>query len=151
MTSTTTISDVVSTDFKVPQSIAHSNGLSYFIQHMEFNVISLDFCLLKILYKEILNFFPKESLWSLEKLQDKLSDDQICAVLNCANSHSANKMILDCLIDKVKFREDIFDLCDQLDKLTDITPDLKCLTNKLRKGYFNYVYTFIPACLCLRI
>ena len=48
-------------------------------------------------------------------------------------------MILDCLIDKMKFREDVFDLCDQLDKLTDITPDLKRLTNELRKGYFNYV------------
>ena len=139
VTSTTTTSDVVSTDFKVPQCIAHSSGLSYVIQHMEFNVISLDFCLLKSLYREILKCFPKQSLQSLEKLQDTLSDDQICAILNCSNSQSANKMILDCLIDKMKFREDIFDLCDQLDKLNDVTPDLKCLTNKLRKGYFNYV------------
>ena len=101
---------------------------------MEFNVISLDFCLLKTLYKEIFNCFPKDSLLSLEKLQDALSDVQICAILNCSNSQNANKMILDCLIDKMKFREDIFDLCNQLDKLTDITPDLKCLTNELRKG-----------------
>ena len=105
----------------------------------EFNVISLDFCLLKTLYKEILECFPKDSLRSLEKLQDTLSDVQICAVLNCANSHRANKMILDFLIDKMKYREDIFDLCDQLDKLTDLTPDLKCLTDELRKGYINYV------------
>ena len=106
---------------------------------MEFKVISSDFHLLKSLYKEILKCFPKDSLQSLEKLQDTLSDVQICAVLNCANSHSANKMILDCLIDKMKFTEDIFDLCDQLDKLTVLTPDLKRLTDELRKGYINYV------------
>ena len=113
--------------------------ISFNTWNVEFNVISLDFHLLETLYKEILKCFPKESLQSLEKLQDALSNDQICAVLNCSNSHSANKMILDCLIDKMKFREDVFDLCDQLDKLTDVTPDLKYLTDELRKGYFNYV------------
>ena len=106
---------------------------------MEFKVISSDFHLLKSLYKEILKCFPKDSLQSLEKLQDTLSDTQICAVLNHSDSHTANKMILDCLIDKIKFREDIFDLCDQLDKLTDLTPDLKYLTDELRKGYISYV------------
>ena len=126
---------MVSTDFEVPQSIAHSTGLSYFIHHVEFKIISSDFHSLKSLYKEILKCFPKDSLQSLEKLQDTLSDTQICAILNHSDSHAINKMILDCLIDKMKFREDIFDLCDQLDKLTDLTPDLKYLTDELRKGY----------------
>ena len=116
---------------------------------MEFKVISSDFHLLKSLYKEILKCFPKDSLQSLEKLQDALSDTQICAILNHSDSHTANKMILDCLINKMKFREDMFDLCDQLDKLTDITPDLKCLTDELRKGYIKLciiMCTFIPVC-----
>ena len=94
-----------------------------------------EFILLKSRYKEILKCFPKDFLQSLEKLQDKLSDDQICTILNCSNSHTANKMILDCLIDKLKFKEDMFDLCNQLDRLTDISPDLKHLINDLRKGY----------------
>ena len=135
VTSTTATSDVESTDFEVPQLIAHSTGLLVFIHHVEFEVISSDFHLLKSLYNKILKCFPKDSLQSLEKLQDALSDNQICAILNHLDSHTANKMILDCLIDKMKFREDIFDLCDQLDRLTDITPDLKCLTDELRKGY----------------
>ena len=99
---------------------------------MKLNVIYLDF---KSCYKEILKCFPKDSLQSLAKLQDKLSDDQIRAILNCSNSHTANKMILDCLIAKVKFRDDIFNLCDQLDRLLNISPDLKNLINKLRKDY----------------
>ena len=102
---------------------------------MELNVIYLDFSVLKSHYKEILKCFPKDSLQSLNKLQDVLSDDQICAILNCSTSHTANKMILDCLIDKLKFKEDMFLLCNQLDGLTDISSDLKHLINELRKGY----------------
>ena len=59
-------------------------------------------------------------------------------------------MILDCLINKIKFREDMFDLRDQLDKLSDLTPDLKYLTDELRKGYINY-YVYIRSCLWLRM
>ena len=52
-------------------------------------------------------------------------------------------MILDCLIDKLKLREDVFDLCNQLDRLTDISPDLKHLINDLRKGYNDKIYSNI--------
>ena len=120
---------------------------------MEFDVIYLDFSLLKSHYKEILKCFPKDSLQSLAKLQDKLSDDQICAILNCSNSHTANKMTLNCLIDKLKCKED---MCDQLSSLTDISPNLTNLISKLRKGYWlmyvmlsvniflhTYVYTYV--------
>ena len=34
----------------------------------------------------------------------------------------------------------MFDLCDQLDRLTDILPDLKHLINELRKGYIDNTY-----------
>ena len=86
-------------------------------------------------YEEILECFPKEFHQSLQKLQDKLSDDQICTVLNCSSSHTANKMIIDFLIDNMKCKEDLLDLCDQLDRLTDISPDLQHHINEIRQGY----------------
>ena len=98
-----------------------------------------EFILLKSHYKEILKCFPKDSLQSLAKLQDKLSDDHICAILNCSDSYTTNKMILDCLIDKMKCKEDMFNLCDQQSRLTDISPNLTNLISKLRKGYSAYV------------
>ena len=58
----------------------------------------------------------------------------MCHVLNCSSCHTANKMILDCLLDSMKCKEDLLDLCDQLDRLTDISPGLKHLINELRQG-----------------
>ena len=108
---------------------------------------------------EILKCFPKDSLQSLAKLQDVLSDDQICAILNCSDSHTANKMILDCLINKMNCKEDVFNLCDQLNRLTDISPNLTNLISKLRKGYWliyvrniicefisTFVYIYVYVC-----
>ena len=94
----------------------------------------LDFDLLKLKYKEILECFPKEFHQSLQKLQDKLSDDQMCSILNCSSYHTANIMILDCLINNMKCREDLLDLCDQLDRLTDTSPGLQHLINQIRGG-----------------
>lgn len=94
----------------------------------------LDFSLLKSKYKDILKCLPQDFRKSLQKLQDKLSDDQICSILSCTSSQSANNMILDCLIDRLKCREDMLDLCDQLDRLSDGAPELKQHINELMKG-----------------
>ena len=85
-------------------------------------------------YEEILKCFPEDFLQSLQKLQDKLSDDQICNILDCSSSHTANKMILDDLIDHIKCKEDLLDLCDQLDRLTDISPGLHHHIDEIRQG-----------------
>ena len=99
----------------------------------------VDFDLVRLKYKEILECFPKDFYQTLQTLQDKLSDDQICTILNCSDSHTANKMILDCLIGSMKCREDLLDLCDQLNRLTDISPSLKNLINEIRKGSCNFL------------
>ena len=85
-------------------------------------------------YEEILECFPKDFHQSLQKLQDKLSDDQICTILSCSSSYTANKMILDVLIDRMKCKEDLLDLCDQLDRLTDISPGLHHHIYEIRQG-----------------
>ena len=43
-------------------------------------------------------------------------------------------MILDYLIEPLKDERDLLDLCDQLDRLTDISPNLKHVITELRKG-----------------
>ena len=94
----------------------------------------LGFNILKSKYKEILKRFPKDFCESIHKLKHKLSDDQICSILKCSSFDTANKMILDYLIEPLKDEGDLLDLCDQLDRLTDISPNLKHVITELRKG-----------------
>ena len=98
--------------------------MHYFLHHVDF----------ELKYKEMLECFPKDFHQSLQKLEDKLSDDQMCTILNCSTPHIANKMILDYLLDSMKCREDLLDLCDQLDRLTDNSPSLQHLINEIRQG-----------------
>lgn len=98
----------------------------------------LDFGLLKSNYEKILKCLPKDIHQSVQKLEDKLSAAQMCSIIECSIPHIANKMILDCLIEKMNCKEDLLDLCDQLDRLSDISPDLKQLINKLRIGCYTY-------------
>jgi len=67
------------------------------------------------------------------KLQNYISDDQICAILSSNNSSIANKMILDYLIERMSCREGLLDLCDQLENITT-SHDLKTVINEIRSG-----------------
>ena len=97
--------------------------------------IILGFSILKSKYKEILKYFPNDFCESIHKLQHKLDDDQMCKILSCPSIDTANKMILDYLIGSMKDdAADLLDLCDQLDRLTDMSPDLKHVIAELRKG-----------------
>ncbi|XP_065885308.1 uncharacterized protein [Dysidea avara] len=110
------------------QQIVHSNDVSADlpVHHptAEITVLppvltsSNDFTLLKTKYNDILRSFPGDHQETLAKLLDKFTDDQICEVLNCTDADSANKVMLDFLINNIKCREDLLDFCDQLDKLT---------------------------------
>ena len=98
-------------------------------------VVQLDFAVVKSKYAEIIQLLPKNFEQTLERLQVHLSDDQICSALSCSSSYASNKLILDYLIHKMKRKEDLLDLYDQLDRLTDVSPNLTQLLNELRKGY----------------
>ena len=69
-----------------------------------------------------------------------ISDDQIWPILCCSNSTTANKIILDCLIERMSCREDLFDLCDQLQSIST-SQQLRAVINEIRSGKF-----FIPLC-----
>ena len=104
-------------------------------------LFTIGFVTLKSKYQNILKYFPKDFYQSLQVLQDQLTDDHLCAILNCSDSDSANKLILDCLIDATKSEDD---LLDQLDRLTDASPDLKHTISELRKGsYLMYMHTYV--------
>ena len=76
---------------------------------------------------------PDDYELTIGKLQHYISDDQICAILSSSNSTSANKIILDCLIERMSCREELFDLCDQLEIITT-SHDMKIVLNELRLG-----------------
>ena len=76
---------------------------------------------------------PDDYELTVGKLQNYISDDQICAILSSSNSTIANKLILDCLIERMNDKEELLDLCDQLENIT--TPhDLKTVINEIRSG-----------------
>lgn len=76
---------------------------------------------------------PDEYELTIGKLQNYISDDQICTILNSSNSTFANKAILDCLIERISCREELLDLCDQLETIA-VSYDLKVIVDELRLG-----------------
>ena len=92
-----------------------------------------DFILLKAHYHTILHLMPDEYELTVGKLQNYISVDQICAILSSSNSTSANKIILDCLIERMSCKEELLDLCHQLENITT-SHDMKIVINEIRSG-----------------
>jgi len=112
--------------------------------------VSKDFTLLKAKYRNILQSFPEDHQQTLGKLQDSLTDQQMSEVLDCTDSDSANKMMLDYLINNIKCREDILDFCDQLDKLT-YSLSLLHVVNELRNGMQDFSLSYNMSIIILFI
>ena len=93
----------------------------------------IDFTKLKAHYKTILQLMPDDYELTVGKLQSYISDDQICAILSSNNSTIANKIILDCLIERMSCREELLDLCNQLENITT-SHDMKIVINEIRFG-----------------
>ena len=93
----------------------------------------IEFTKLKAHYHTILQLMPDDYELTIGKLQDYISDDQICAILSSSNSTLANKIILDCLIERMSSGEELLDLCNQLENITT-SHDLKIVINELRLG-----------------
>ena len=92
-----------------------------------------DFTTLKAHYFTILQLMPENYELSVGKLQNYFSDDQICTILSSGNSSVANKKILDCLIERMRYKESLLDLCDQLEKIIT-SDDLNIVVNEIRSG-----------------
>ena len=98
-----------------------------------FIVCSSDFAGLKDHYHTILHLMPDAYALTVGKLQDYISDDKICSILDSSNSTIANKKILDYLIERMRDRRDLLDLCNQLESITT-SHDLKRVINEIRSG-----------------
>jgi len=78
---------------------------------------------------------------SVGMLQNYISDDQICMILSSGNSTTANKIILDCLIERMSCREELLDLCDQLETITS-TYQMMMVISEIRSGYAGWHIVF---------
>ena len=97
------------------------------------NIYITDFTELKAHYHTILRLMPDDYELTVGKLLDYISDDQICAILSSSNSTVANKIILDCLVERMRCREELLDLCSQLENITT-SHDMKIMANEIRLG-----------------
>jgi len=96
----------------------------------------LGFTELKEHYHTILQLMPDNYEQSLDKLQDYVSDDNICMILSSSNLTTANKIILDSLIERISCREDILDLCSKLEIIAT-SHQLRMLVSQIKSGEYQ--------------
>ena len=88
-------------------------------------------------YHDILNLMPDEYHQTLEKLQKFISsDDEIADILGSDKPEDANKKLLNCLIQKMKKREEMLDFCVQLEHII-ASHDLKMIISEIKTGTMN--------------
>ena len=76
---------------------------------------------------------PDDYELTVGKLQNFISDSNICAILSSSDSTTANKIILDCLIERINHKEQLLHLCDQLEIITT-SHALKVVIRDIRSG-----------------
>ena len=111
----------------------HRYFLTYVPLLICFYCMLLGLSLLQSGYDSILHSLPDNFLGTLDVLQDDLTDECICAVVECSDSQTANKLMLHCLIEN--YTEDVAGFCDVLERIVNV-PSLDVTINNLRKGIF---------------
>jgi len=97
-------------------------------------ILFLEFNQLKQYYHTILQLMPDDYEQSVGKLQNHISDDQLCDILTCtSNCRAANTKLLNCLIEKLTCKEDLLDFCDQLERIA-ASNDLIVIIEELKTG-----------------
>jgi len=76
---------------------------------------------------------PDDYEENVGKIQNYISDNQICMILGSGNSTAANKLILDYLIERMSCREELLDLCDQLETISK-SDQLTAVITEIRSG-----------------
>ena len=73
---------------------------------------------------------------TLNLLQNYLTDDQLCQILSSSNYSTANKIILNSLIEKFKESVNIPELCKKLELIASLSTSkqLSSIVNELKKG-----------------
>jgi len=71
---------------------------------------------------------PTDYERTLQALLYSLTNEQICAILSSSDFKSANAMMLDCMIERMKNTGDLLGLCDQLEQIMATSSDWTTLT-----------------------
>jgi len=100
-----------------------------------------DFSIIRAKYHEILACFPENYEVTLSNLQSCLDDSEICEILSLSSDHNQN--ILNCLIQRMKSKEDLLDFCDSLEKVNKSSPSLKLIIEQIKKGTYMCILKFL--------
>ena len=76
---------------------------------------------------------PQNYQKTLLHLQDHINDNQMCTILCCGDYVISNKMILDCLVEKMESKDDLLNLCDLLSTISG-SPTMLNLVDEIKKG-----------------
>ena len=101
--------------------------------------------LLKIKYDDILQLLPTDYMKAIQAVQDHLTDKQICHILTNSSYISANKALLDCLIETFRSSSILY-LCDQLEKILPLSVDpvaFFVIINEIRGKCLSFVHVYI--------
>ena len=73
---------------------------------------------------------------TLNLLQNYITDDQLCQILSSPNYNAANKVMLDCLIEKFKESVDVSELCKKLELIASLSTSklLSDVVSELKAG-----------------
>ena len=103
---------------------------------------------------------PTDYEHTVGKLQNFITDDEICAILCSDSTKSANKLMVDCLINRMQNKKHLLDLCNHLElvcpsqDMHTITEDIKSgmymqntIHAKAEKGYVTFKKAGLKECL----
>ena len=96
-------------------------------------LLFIGFAELQSHYSVLVRSMPDDYMNTVSQLERHLTGDHIGSILECADVFTANQRILDCLIEQLDKKEDVFDLCEKLSNITD-TPSLNAAIEDLKKG-----------------
>ena len=88
-------------------------------------------------YLKIIKSLPELVETTIDKLDGMFSDECIVAAVSAPNPEAANKIILDYLLKDLSTLEDLLDLCNQLEKITE-SPNLITIVDEMKTGLSNF-------------
>ena len=89
----------------------------------------IDVQLIRSKFGDILQCLPLDYEKTLQVIQDYLTDEHICIVLSNSDHSSANRAILDCLLEKANHSRGLLQFCDQLEKILSLSSNQGQLAN----------------------
>lgn len=104
-------------------------------------LMTVDVQLIRSKFGDILHCLPLDYEKTLQIIQDYLTDEHICIVLSNSDHSTANKAMLDCLLEKANHSGGLLQFCDQLEKILPLSSNQESLANiiaEIRTSMYSY-------------